>query len=135
MSTDLPIARTTLPHRERSAPHPAAAIAAVAVGLAAAGLALLQSMTLALYAPEGVAEMLWLLAVAALCFAVLAIAAGAVALRGPRPRGSVALDGAPAAGQSAGSRALPAALLAVAVALVTLAAVLHPIVGSGSGTA
>lgn len=106
-----------------AARHPAVATAAVAAGLAAAGLALLQGMTLTLHAPEGVAEMLWLSAVAVLCFAVLAIAAGTFALRGPR------------AAAPTGSRALPAALLAIAVALVALAAVLHPIVGTGSGSA
>lgn len=102
--------------------HAALVPAAIAAALAAGAAALLQSVALATHAPDGVAEALWLLGWGVACCAAIATAAAVALVWRDRSRP----QGFPMASTT---------LVAAAIALLALTAWLHPIVGSGSGTA
>lgn len=93
----------------------------IAAAAAACAAALLQAASLAVRAPEGVAEALWLLGWAFAVWAAIAVAVSVVLLWRRRAR-------------PAGPSRASAALVTAALLLLATSAWLHPLVGSGSGT-
>lgn len=100
----------------------AAVVPAWIAAVAAAGAgALLHSASLATQAPDGVAELLWLLGWTLAAWAAIAAIAAVVLVW----RGGERQDG---------SARASIALVAAALALLAITAWLHPIAGTGSGT-
>lgn len=103
-------------------PHAALVPAGIGAGTAAAAAVVLQASALAVTAPEGVAEALWVLGWAFAAWSVLALisAVALLARRRERPATSIGAS---------------TALVGAAAVLLAVTAWLHPFMGSGWGAA